>query len=62
MAFLIEISFSMLLVTIHDSLELFAFGVVLVVAGSLFRSFLSRANSETTDGELSEKGFRIINR
>ena len=60
MFFLIEISgfaaVRTFLVSVPESIELLVFGVGLVLAVVLLRWFLSRANDEKTDENLSEKG------
>jgi hypothetical protein len=53
MFFLIHIPNIMFLVTIPEPIELFAFGVVLVVAVGALRSFLNRATAEKADEEVT---------
>jgi len=48
-------SIKVLLVTIPEPIELFAFGVALVTGVGLLRSFLNRANIEKSDDKFSDK-------
>lgn len=60
MFFLVEVAnlaaVKAFLVGIPEAMELFVFGVVLIVAVVLLRWSLNRSNAEKTDEKFSEKG------